>query len=233
MLFRSGNALYRIDAQTGEVTTLVLSEPGRYYWNSFEWSPDGKGLLLAYADRDARENRLVRRDLETGQETVLYRSPRSTLSSPYSYFAVSHDGRNIALGGLAQSTEPARTTAVALLNETRSHVLSAMPAAGGEPHELVQFQEQGSAARFHRYDWTADGRYLVYAKGNPQDHKAELWRIAADGGNPQKLDLVVEGLRALHMHPDGQRIAFSTGKTIGGSELWVMENFLPSLSAKR
>ncbi len=84
---------------------------------------------------------------------------------------------------------------------------------GGEPRELVRFQEPRYQPRFHRWDWTPDGRYLVYVKGNRQDQKSDLWRIAADGGTPQKLDVVVEGLRSLRMHPDGQRIVFSVGKS--------------------
>ncbi len=210
-------SLQRIDAQTGEVTTMVLYEPGQRPGRNFDWSRDGKAFFHSYGDLEAREDRLVRRDLATGQEAALYRRPyppESLLG-----FALSPDGRNIALGVL----EPA----------TGSHFVNVMLAAGGEPRELVRFQDRQSEARFHRYDWTPDGRYLIYAKNNPQDEKAEFWRIAIEGGKPQKLDLVVEGLRTLQMHPDGQRIVFSAGKTSEERELWVIENFLPKLSAAR
>ncbi len=58
-----------------------------------------------------------------------------------------------------------------------------------------------------------------------EDRKRELWRISAEGGEPQKLELAMENLRDLRFHPDGRRIAFSGGKFSG--EVWVMENFLP------
>ncbi len=212
-----GRGLYRIDARTGEVTPMVLEQPRSFLAPHFDWSPDGKGFFYFYGNQG--ELRLARRDSETGQETVLYR----TASPPHPRgLAFSRDGRNIAFA----MGEPATGS-----DALPSLALYVMPATGGEPRELVRFQEPGYLPRFERWDWAPDGRYLVYAKGNPQDQKSELWRIAVDGGKPEKLDLVVEGLRSLRMHPDGQRIAFSTGKF--SQELWVMENLLPALKAAR
>jgi hypothetical protein len=56
----------------------------------------------------------------------------------------------------------------------------------------------------------------------------ELWRIPAEGGEPQKL-LAIDEPRNLSIHPDGQRIAFAAGEE--ASEVWVMENFLPGFTA--
>ena len=53
----------------------------------------------------------------------------------------------------------------------------------------------------------------------------ELWRIPADGGQPQEVGLAMDRLRHLRVHPDGRRIAFTAGRQTG--EMWVMENFLP------
>ncbi len=213
-----GLGLYRIDAQTGEVTPMVLQQPRTFLTAEFDWSPDGKGFFYFYGPGEGV--RLARRDLETGQDTVLY---RTTNVRPHPRgLAFSRDGRNIAFA----MSEPGTGS-----DSLVSHALYVMPATGSEPRELVRFQEPGYLPRFERWDWTPDGRYLVYAKGNPQDQKSELWRIAVDGGKPQKLDLVVEGLRSVRMHPDGQRIAFGVGKS--SQELWVMENFLPALKAGR
>jgi Tol biopolymer transport system component len=212
-----GRGLYRIDARTGELTALVLEQPGTYLTDFVDWSPDSKALVYFYGTKE--ELRLARRDLETEQETVLYRglnlAPRG--------LTLSRDGRNIAFSMSEPPTGPDFMLA--------SHALYVMSATGGEPRELVRFQEPGDQPRFHRWDWTPDGRYLVYAKGNPKDQKSELWRIAIDGGKPQKLDLVVEGLRSLRMHPDGQRMVFSVGKF--SQEVWVIENFLPALKAAK
>ena len=57
----------------------------------------------------------------------------------------------------------------------------------------------------------------------------ELWRIATDGGQPESLGLVMEGLApyGLSVHPDGRRIAFTAGTEIR-SELWVLELPVPA-----
>jgi hypothetical protein len=53
----------------------------------------------------------------------------------------------------------------------------------------------------------------------------ELWLVPVEGGQARKLDLAVDSLADLRMHPDGRHIAFVAGRHKG--ELWVMENFLP------
>jgi Tol biopolymer transport system component len=54
----------------------------------------------------------------------------------------------------------------------------------------------------------------------------QLWRVSAEGGEPQRLDLKIDGLlRHLRIHPDGQQIIYYTWR--GDTESWVMENFLP------
>ncbi len=77
--------------------------------------------------------------------------------------------------------------------------------------------------------WTPDGHHLLFGKprqtDSPQEQTIELWRIPAEGGEPQRLGLAMENLRDVTVHPDGRRIAFSAGKE--GAEVWVLENFLP------
>jgi hypothetical protein len=55
----------------------------------------------------------------------------------------------------------------------------------------------------------------------------ELWQIPAEGGEPQNLGLVMEGLEpyGLSVHPDGERIAFTAGTE--REEVWVLKDFLP------
>ena len=51
----------------------------------------------------------------------------------------------------------------------------------------------------------------------------ELWRIPAEGGQPEKLGL--EGALSVRVHPDGRQIAFVRSER--RAEIWKMENFLP------
>jgi Tol biopolymer transport system component len=79
--------------------------------------------------------------------------------------------------------------------------------------------------------WTPDGRYLLFV--DRIDKQSELWRIPADGGEPQKLGQLVGGSQVwnLRVHPDGQRIAFTVSSNKG--EVWVMENFLPAVQLRK
>lgn len=58
-----------------------------------------------------------------------------------------------------------------------------------------------------------------------------MWKIAVQGGKPEKLELTMDTIRPLRIHPDGRRVAFAAG--FPAWEVWVMENFLPVLKAAR
>ena len=99
-----------------------------------------------------------------------------------------------------------------------------MPAAGGEPRELYRFEKIGYEG--HSITWTADGKYILFEGEGPRYR--ELFRISADGGEPQKLGLEMNRFFNLSVHPDGRHIAFSSsGSNAIPDEVWVMENFLP------
>jgi hypothetical protein len=57
----------------------------------------------------------------------------------------------------------------------------------------------------------------------------QVWRVAAEGGEPQRLGLTVDELWWLRLHPDGRRVAIGTWKT--SVEVWALENFLPKAAA--
>ena len=108
--------------------------------------------------------------------------------------------------------------------------MKVLPADGGEPVELYKWEEDDVVARHHT--WSADGRYIFFTRRSGEKTEESwnwsLWRIPADGGNPQKLDLNMSVFFSLSIHPDGRHIAFtSPGYTIKEPEIWVMENFLP------
>jgi Tol biopolymer transport system component len=62
----------------------------------------------------------------------------------------------------------------------------------------------------------------------------DLYRVSVDGGEAQKLDLAMGRIRHLSVHPDGQRMAFSSlGANPEQSQVWTMENFLPGDKSKK
>ena len=70
-----------------------------------------------------------------------------------------------------------------------------------------------------------DSRYVLCLD------KEGVWRIPASGGEARKLAIPVKGLRQLVVHPDGKRVAMWVQEP--GSEIWVLENFLPRKVAAR
>ncbi len=199
---------YRIDAQTGEVTSLVQRGPDEKPLVGPVWSADGKAILFR------RGGSVVLRDLESGQENVLH----SFLDHIHTW-ALSPDGQQLALA--VPSKDQVRVF--------NSNVLLVMPATGGETRELFRVP---AAEEITKVVWTPDGRQLLFVRSPGPLHKEEgLWRIPAEGGEPQvlALDLTIDQLRSLRFHPDGTRIAFTAGDY--KQEVWVMENFLPEPTA--
>ena len=72
--------------------------------------------------------------------------------------------------------------------------------------------------------WSSDGRDVFFTR-----KLNELWRVSASGSEPRKILEWKEMIMAPRIHPDGQRIAFHSGGYV--SEMWVMENFLPTAIA--
>jgi len=209
---KSRQGLYLIDGQTGDISTIMQSEPGTYI-QAANWSPDGNAIFYNHLDRTTKLQRILVREFASGKEKELYRAP---LPSFYvTYGAVSPDGRQLAFVLLDQAT--------------RSTVLKVMPTAGGETRELLRLDGPESFAWKGSLSWTPDGREILFGttRGDVSvpERTTKLWRISAEGGEPQRLELEIEGVTGPRLHPDGRRIAFAAG--MYNAEVWVMENFLP------
>lgn len=176
------------------------------YWG--EWSRDGKAIFYARNPSEAHKRRcMIARDLESGQDRELYHSLVGVGLS----LAVSPDGQRIAFSSFE--------------GKPMAAILKVIPANGGEARELLRL----NGANFGGVAWSADGRQLFFVKRSSKGN--ELWRIPAEGGEPRGLGVTLRAASQLSVHPDGRRIAFDGGET--KSEVWVMENFLPTLKAAK
>ena len=213
--------LYQLDARTGAVTPIVQTTGSG--GSRPEYSPDGRTIFY-WRSGDGNgvdgPTRIVARDLESGEESdLLHAAPPSSISH---LMVVSPDGQRLAffMGD----------------RDTQSMALKVMPAAGGEPRELLRVHRPDF---FHlgNYDalaWTPDGRELLFGKGTAVSggRMVELWRISAEGGAPQRVGLAMDRISHLRFHPDGRRIVFDAlDARPENNEVWVMEHFLPELSA--
>ena len=213
-----GENLVRIDVQTGRVTSL-MPLPAGVGFPRFGFSPDGNTIFYVRPSTPPEVNggRLVAHDLRSGQETVVIEK-RGLYAG-----VVSPDGRRLVIA----------------VGDGKSQVLLVMPAAGGEARELVRVDEK-EVPFWGSPSWTPDGRYVAFLKGVKGEaqipYKArqwQLWRVAAEGGEPQSLGLNFTGqlTGALRLHPDGRRVAIDDIKP--NLEVWVMENFLPPLKVAK
>ena len=97
--------LYQIDAQTGEVTPIVVTSGDGFRRNRWhaEWSIDGKAIFYVY-DEDGNSCEIRIHDMETGEERLLYRAVwPDNMNGPavpvhLANLALSSDGRWLAFG---------------------------------------------------------------------------------------------------------------------------------------
>ena len=69
----------------------------------------------------------------------------------------------------------------------------------------------------------------------PSLEPSGLWRVSAEGGDAQKLELDLDlavGMPGVRVHPDGRQLAFTSGQPYK-LEIWALENFLPDLEVNK
>lgn len=174
----------RVDASTGEASTI--SAPRDDFWRGFrpEWALDGRHIyyrLPGPGDRDV----ISEHDLETGAERHV------RLSGDPSQFVLSPDGLLVASSSSAGES------------------LMIHPIDGSEARRVVT---AGANARFANVlAWTPDGRAIIARRvltDTPDDSGFVV--VPVSSGLVIPLELRVPGVR---IHPDGQRIAFTAQTT--------------------
>jgi Tol biopolymer transport system component len=197
--------LCQIDAQTGNVTLVNRPEDNCNHSGGHQWSPSGETIYFGLRDREADSWNIIARDLESGNEKIIYQSDK------FFTLSISPDGQWLAL--CCPSGENPR--------------LNIISTTGGESRELCSFEEGIKLGQIPSTTWTADGKYILFGMCDPEvdDETYELCRIPVSGGAPEKLGLKMKSVFLnLSVHPDGQHITFSSSESI--VEIWVMENFL-------
>jgi len=66
----------------------------------------------------------------------------------------------------------------------------------------------GDETKFGGVAWTPDRRHLFYVRPTSDHQDAEIWKIAAAGGAPERTGLRLKVIRMPRVHPDGERLAF-------------------------
>ncbi len=184
-------------------------------------SPDEAAIYYTAKNPREKISRLMKRDLDTGQEKELFGS-----DNIYG-LALSPDGKRLAFGRDAPNSDN---------SEMRTHMVMVLPMNGGEPRELLRLEPTGKEEHHPSgMAWSPDGMYLLirtakYSGPAQANQPTELWRIPAEGGDPEVLDLKLDGMGSIEMQPNGPYLAFET--LLVRKEIWVMENILEELQAE-
>lgn len=200
ILLRTGSKVHRADIVTGEVEELFDVGGGSIY--GYDDFPDGDAI--AYAHDAGGPDRIVVRDLASGEEREVYRQPEDV--GQLREVAVSPDGETLAVWRVSQDMS-----------------VFLLPSAGGEPKELVTGFAGAPA-------WTPDGRALllrVYDE-DPRESRSRgthIARVDVDTGEMHDLGLPMESWGQIRLSPDGRLLAYVHGGW--ADEVWVMEEFLP------
>jgi len=238
---------------TGEERELRVSD-WTLVWGGTRWTADGKSVVVP-ASQSGKGNNLIRIDIQTGQATSLMPLPAvnavprfelfgdSSIIFPKEGRLVAHDLRSgqervvIQKAGLYSGiVSPDGERLLVAVQEGGSQVLLIMPAAGGDARELVRIDGEKETPFWGSAAWMPDGRHVAFLRGAKRnvplrDQQWQLWRVAAEGGEPQYLGLDFTGQLTgeLRIHPDGRHVAVDG--VMVNLETWVMENFLPTPQA--
>ncbi|MBM3285720.1 MAG: hypothetical protein FJY81_07580, partial [Candidatus Aminicenantes bacterium] len=202
--------IYRVDVQTAAATPVVQFKKGMRVF-SHRWAKDGKAIFYTLGDQNEKTCSVFVHNLESGQDERLSGAPENAHD-----IDISPDGKWLAL-----------------MNREGKRAIKIMPTSGGEPREIYSFEQEGNQVMTPA--WSEDGQYIYFSKlQKSPGAMMDLYRISTDGGEAQKIDLAMTRLRHFSVHPDGQRIAFSSpGANPEQSQVWVMENFLPAESKSK
>ena len=217
------------------------------YFNQLAWSPDSRSIAVRGTDLKGRGGLFVI-DAKNGATSMAVSSQES---GPAARPIWSTDGtrllfrrrgtitsRELSSGaehvvlptGLTQPRlSPDGQLLAGIAGQGRSALLI-VPVSGGAPRELAH----AASGRFYRsVDWSPDGKAVIVSSYTSYGEQAagdtQLCWVPLDGRPTQAITLPVGG--DFSIHPDGHRIAFTTGQV--HTEVLAIENLAALLHPKR
>ena len=218
-----------------------MSESFRTIGTAPKWRPDGKPLLVGGLPAGGAA-RAVQMDFASGSASPMAGSakwdecgyPQWSTTSDTVLCQVGKEGivwRNVDSGEEMRRLRFERASANMPLSPDGRwlafsgkdlRTLTLVAVEGGESREV--FRLDSNTDVLTPLSWTPDSRYLLY-----RNEQGQVWRVSVSEGEARKLSIPIQGLRELRVHPDGKQVAILVQQP--GSEIWVLENFLPAAKA--
>jgi Tol biopolymer transport system component len=201
--------IYRIDVETGAASVIVEGPRGYALW-----ARDGKAI---YYKQEKRRDIILKRDLATGAENEFVRHTPAVANS---FFSISPDQQSVAL----ISSEGSTSNVIVISVET------------GNARNVFHLSAPEQIRNTMPLNWTPDSRAVIVMKTFEGNSRKELWEIPIDGRQPRKLDVDAtnwDGGGGFRLSPDGKRIAFVGTAGKSGSEIWALENVIPSMKTSK
>jgi Tol biopolymer transport system component len=203
-------AAYQLDVQTGH-RSLLRKGPD-FPLQPPPTAPEAEYWIYEKSERNGQGQwayRMVREHVETGDTTVLFRTSFGAFGQILGE-RLSPDGKTVAFGYDPPEGSPK---------------LVLLPIDGGEPTQLDIERTTSRVA------WMPDGQALLLQRLAEVGPVWEVLYLDLSEEAPHPIGITTRGQPGLDIDPQGRRIAYASGTD--GSELWVMENFLPEAASRR
>lgn len=165
------------------------------------WSPDGKWLAVSAGQGASGPDRITLVSVETGEVRAVTAPGADTIGDFDPAF--SPDGAQLLFRRSGNDRMPGGLYTLPL-------GAGATPA--GEPRRVTEDTRRAYSAQ-----WTEDGKAIIYASGTNGD----IYRVAAAGGTPVRLDIATVVMGHASLSRDGRRLAFATGTK--DSNIWRLD----------
>ncbi len=207
-------AFFRVELATGEAVLVHRTKGVGLPNRRPELTRDGRAIV--YVDRAGSNlgpggSQLLRFDLASGQETELKRLDGN--DDYFTSFAISPDGREVAY--------------LRYEGDGRKSILEVVSQEGGQSRILFR-DVNFSGSRFSGLGWTADQRYVLFARTAGAGTATAFWKVPVAGGPAEEMGVSSPNMmRFPSVDPRGGRLMFESSG--GGAEpaIWSVENFLP------